>query len=203
MDFMNRGFRQAQPANTGAPASTESGMHHGGKSAKSNSGGVRGLRIFSVVMFFSMAVLLIALAISFFYGPSGGEAKLVDKNRLQAVFLNGGQVYFGRITTLNDSYIRLSDIFYLRVNQQVQPPDKTASQANDITLVPLGCELHRPTTEMVINREQVIFWENLKDESAENTVPGAVKKFKAANPQGQQCAQPTNQTNTDTTKTTE
>ena len=191
MEFMNRGFRPAQPANTGNPSGPEPGAQHTGRTNKSGMGGVRGLRIFSVVLFFSVAILLIALATSFVYGPSGGgESKLVDKSRYQAVFINGGQVYFGRITSLNSQYVQLDDIFYLRLSQQVQPPDKASSQANDPILVPLGCELHRPTSAMVINREQIIFWENLKDETGENTVPGAIKKHKAANPQGQECAQP-------------
>jgi hypothetical protein len=106
---------------------------------------------------------------------------------MQAVFLNGGQVYFGDIQDLNSSNVRLSNIYYLRVNQQVQPNQETADQStnsNDISLVKLGCELHGPEDEMLINREQVVFWENLK---TDGQVAKAVAEYQKQNPNGQNC----------------
>jgi hypothetical protein len=49
------------------------------------------------------------------------ESSYVNKERLQAVFLNGGQVYFGRIRVLDNNFIRLTDVYYLRVNEELQP----------------------------------------------------------------------------------
>jgi hypothetical protein len=79
----------------------------------------------------------------------------------------------------------MSNIYYLRVNQQVQP-DQQANSANDVSLVKLGCELHGPQDSMVINREQVIFWENLKEDGQ---VAKAVEEYVKANPDGQKCDQ--------------
>jgi hypothetical protein len=149
-----------------------------------------------MVVLVLVALIIALVALYTAMGGSGGESKYVDKKKFQAVFLNGGQVYFGKIRTLNASYITIDNIYYLRVNQQVQPNQTTSSTAaQDVSLAKLGCELHGPTDEMVINRSQVLFWENLKDDGQ---VVTAVNKFVQANPQGQKCTD-TTATNTDTT----
>lgn len=133
-----------------------------------------------------IAVLLVAFAGIGAMALQGGEKRLVNADEMQAVFLNGGQVYFGDIDDINQKSLELSNIYYLRVNQQVQPNQASAQAGNDISLVKLGCELHGPQDKMVINREQVIFWENLKKDGQ---VAQAVEKYKADNPQGQSCSQ--------------
>jgi len=129
------------------------------------------------------------------------EGAYVKTDKIQAVFLNGGQVYFGKITSLNPNYLSMSNIYYLRVNQQVQPNQQnTQVNPNDISLVKLGCELHGPEDSMVINREQVIFWENLK---TDGQVAKAVDEYVKNNPNGQNCSEQQNSTtgNTNTNNT--
>lgn len=185
MEFMNRGNQPGQQTHAPAPVGPGTSPRGRGKGL----GAFKGLRIASVVLLFSVTVLIIALVWLVVMGSPQSESKYIQKDRLQAVFLNGGQVYFGKIKDLNDRYLHMSEIFYLRVNQVVQPNQEGNQQANqnDISLVKLGCELHRPSNDMIINREQVVFWENLKDEDGENTVPGAVKKYLAQYPEGQEC----------------
>jgi hypothetical protein len=201
MEFMNRGNHPGQPVGAPAPAAPNNTNNGRGK----RLGSFKGLRFASVALLFSATALIVALVWYLALGNPTSEARYVEKDRMQAVFLNGGQVYFGKIKDLNEQYLRMSDIFYLRVNQVVQPNQEgTQQQAsqNDISLVKLGCELHRPTNEMLINREQVIFWENLKEEDGENTVPGAVKKYLAQYPNGQECQDQTQQTNPNSTTPT-
>lgn len=189
MEFMSRGTRPGQPNNqpagntTGAPTPEGAGNNN-------NKGSKQSYNIFhlsDVAMVFSIAVLILAVAGSIFIGKPVNEYSSVDKERMQAVFLNGGQVYFGRVRGLNPQFMRLYDIYYLRVNQQVQPGQTQNQAANDVSLVKLGCELHGPTDEMIINREQVIFWENLK---TDGQVAKAVEEYKKQNPDGQKCDQP-------------
>jgi len=150
------------------------------------SGGT--MRTLSLVLLVMVALIVGLAALLIATSDNRGEQKYVDKNKLQAVFLNGGQVYFGKVHTLNSKYITLDNIYYLRVNQQVQP-NQTANatdtaSAQDVSLAKLGCELHGPTDAMVINREQVLFWENLKDDGQ---VAKAVADYVKANPNGQKC----------------
>jgi hypothetical protein len=137
-------------------------------------------------LLFSVTILVVALLLFIAFGGNGrSESKFVDDSKLQAVFLNGGQVYFGRIQALNSDYMRLTDIYYLRVNQQVQPEQQSQNTGNDnISLVKLGCELHGPQDEMIINRDQIVFWENLKNDGQ---VTQAVAEYIEQNPEGQVC----------------
>jgi hypothetical protein len=165
------------------------------KKAPRNSsprGSDRSWRIASVVLLFTITLLAVSvIAYLAFFRPSiTKQSEFVDKTKFQAVFLNGGQVYFGRITAVNSNYIKLNDIYYLRVNQQVQPNGSTAN--GDVQLVKLGCELHGPQDQMVINSEQVIFWENLKDDGQ---VVKAITKYVSENPDGQKCENQTSDNN--------
>lgn len=186
---MSRGQRPTQPSNQQAGSAPSSSPNQPSSSAGfsrySNKGGFSLLNIGSVVLVFSIAILILAVVGSMLLGGKPvGQGKYVDDEKMQAVFLNGGQVYFGRINSINSNFLRLSDIYYLRVNQQVQPGQPQNQNNNDISLVKLGCELHGPTDEMVINGEQVIFWENLK---SDGQVAKAVEEYKKQNPEGQKC----------------
>ena len=89
----------------------------------------------------------------------------VKTNQYQAVFLTSDQVYFGKLRNINDRYVELTDIYYLQVQQSVQPADNNNQQDPKVSLAKLGSELHGPEDIMQINRDQVLFWENLKDDS--------------------------------------
>jgi hypothetical protein len=184
MDFSRR---SDQTPESGQPAATS--RSNGKKRQRS----IDRLSIISVILLFSVTVLIISIALyAFFVKPSNNsETRYLDTSKLQAVFLNGGQVYFGRIGAVNSKYLTMSDIYYLRVNQQVQPGQ--TPQANDISLVKLGCELHGPQDQMVVSQDQVIFWENLKDDGQ---VAKAVAEFKKQNPNGLKCEEPKSNTNT-------
>jgi hypothetical protein len=174
MDFSNRSAQPqaAAPASHVAPAS-------GGKKSKSDNGLLgRVGAVISVVIF---AVLLIALIFVVAGGnPPKSESSYVDNGKLQAVFLSTGQVYFGNVKTLNNSYLVLTNIYYLQTSST-----GTANTNTNVSLVKLGCELHEPYDQMIINRAQVTFWENLQDNGQ---VAKAVASFEKTNPNGQKCA---------------
>ena len=88
-----------------------------------------------------------------------------ETNAYQAVFLSNGQVYFGKLSRERSQYPVLRDIYYLQVTQppQLIQPDET-SPAN-INIVKLGQELHGPEDEMRINRDTILFIEDLKPDS--------------------------------------
>jgi len=97
---------------------------------------------------------------------SGSSLVGVDSDKYQALFLTNGQVYFGKLEKADKETIKISNIFYLQVEQAVQPKEEAnAEQAEqgETQLVKLGEELHGPEDEMFIDRDQVLFWENLKD----------------------------------------
>jgi hypothetical protein len=176
MDFSNRGGQQpAAPVAPQRPAKVK------------RFRGSKGMRIISSVLLVSVALLIAALAVYIATGANKkAQSELVKSNKYQAVFLNGGQVYFGKIKSMNNEYLTIQDIYYLRVNDQTQTnTNQQSGTQQDISLAKLGCELHGPEDEMVINQEQVTFWENLKDDGQ---VVKAITEFVKANPDGQKCA---------------
>lgn len=179
MEFSNRNV-QPQAAAPGPSAAAGVPSHKKGRKFDDNKWG----RIGTVVFAAAILVLLIALVLSISFGGVKSEDSYVDASKLQAVFLNTGQVYFGNVKALNSKYVILTNIYYLQTANSGSSSSSASSNQN-ITLVKLGCELHRPYDQMVINRSQVTFWENLE---SSGQVSKAVATFEKDNPNGQKCA---------------
>jgi len=153
-----------------------------------------------IALLVSATILFVALIFYIVFGPPiNREAGYVDTDKYQAVFVNvngtnGGQVYFGKITSLTPQHIRLVNVFYIQ--------NQSAGDAKDATsaynLVKLGCELHGPTDEMIINRSEVFFWENLKNDGQ---VAQKAAEYYKQNQNGQKCSSTTNSTQQSTTST--
>jgi len=127
------------------------------------------------------AVVIIALAYLLFVTKGFGIWKNagtgLNSKQYQAVFLTNGQVYFGKLSLNSAKEATMSDIYYLQV-QQVQPKPEDQSQSK-LTLIKLGNEIHGPDDKMNINMDQILFWENLKDEGK---VVQAIKKYQSEGP---------------------
>lgn len=190
MDFTNRAGRPAQNQQVVSPNHAGASAHPGGDGNRRKGGSKFSLpfnNVATALLLVSAAVVLLGLTWLLIFARDPSQEEFVEEKELQAVFLNGGQVYFGDITKVSNDYIRLNNIYYLRVEQQVQPEQEGSAAApqQDISLVKLGCELHGPRDQMIINREQVLFWENLK---TDGEVTKAVKKYVEANPERQDCS---------------
>ncbi len=90
----------------------------------------------------------------------------IDTNKYQAVFFTNGQVYFGKLRPMNSQYMKLTNIFYLQTQSSdgtnSENPQKTAGDKNNVQLIKLGEEVHGPEDQMIISKDQVLFYENLK-----------------------------------------
>jgi len=151
--------------------------------------GPKWMRILSVVLLAGIVVLLVGVIFAFSQGGDN-ESKFINSSDYQAVFLNNGQVYFGNIQTLNDNYVRMTNIYYLTQNSGSS--SSSSSSNNNYSLVKLGCQqIHDPLDQMVINRSQVTFWENL---NANGKVVASIKQFQQQNPNGPNCSQVSTQT---------
>jgi hypothetical protein len=95
----------------------------------------------------------------------------------QAVFLTNGQVYFGRLYGAGAQYAVLRDIYYLQVTQPPQPIQQGETSPSNVNVVKLGGELHGPEDEMRINRDQILFIEDLRDDSR---VVAAIEQLESA-----------------------
>jgi hypothetical protein len=128
------------------------------------------------VLFTGLVLLLIVLtvagliAVNIDQPDSQTDEKSVNTSEFQALFLTNGQVYFGKLSNVDGRYVTLTNIFYLQVQQtatgqqSVQPASTTTNQSQ-VSLAKLGNELHGPEDKMLVSKDQVLFWENLKSTS--------------------------------------
>lgn len=114
---------------------------------------------------------------------------VVKASDWQAVFLTNGQVYFGKLKDVNSSYPTLEDVYYLQVQDVpiqpaepatdeagVQPAQKTQQQ---MILIKFGTELHRPMDKMYLNKDHIMFFEDLR---ADSNVVTAIENYKNPKP---------------------
>lgn len=187
MDFQ----RSPQPQSTtpsahsvNQPASSTSGDRNRGSKHSGDFEQSKLFRITSAVLLFAVALVLVGLLVFLSFSSSNNEGKYIQTDHLQAVFLNTGQVYFGNIKELNNNYVVLQNIFYLQTSSSSSSSTSSSSSSN-VSLVKLGCELHAPYDQMVINNSEVTFWENLQPSGQ---VAKAVQTWEKQNPDGQKCS---------------
>jgi hypothetical protein len=159
------------PVNVNSQAHTERGsdnrlndLRHHGKIKKNR------LKFVSIIVGIVILVAIIVLAGWFIYGSSTGSN--IEGDKYQAVFLTDGQVYFGKLHTLNSEYMKLTNIYYLQTKATpTSNPQQTTSQAaTNVQLVKLGNEIHGPEDEMIISKRQIMFFENLKNTGKVSTL---------------------------------
>lgn len=123
-------------------------------------------------------VVLAILVISGFAGwrfwPSGaGLESTIDTTKYQAVFLSNGQVYFGRLSVVNKDYMKLTNVYYLERQLVADTDSKDENGANDsevpdgdnnFQLLKYSDVLYGSEDEMVISKEDIIRYENLRSD---------------------------------------
>jgi hypothetical protein len=128
-------------------------------------------RIFVMLLLLIVLILLVLVirtqlfraGVGTLFAPSAAE--VIDRNAHQAVFLTNGSTYFGKLEPQGDQWFLLTDVFYLSVS------DQSGTQ-----LIKRGSEPQGPKEPMIIPKDQVLFIENLRDDS---DIVVAIKKFKS------------------------
>lgn len=140
------------------------------------------LVLIGVVIFGAYGFLNKEAPLAGIISPTKLLGNLQDKGAYWAVFLTNGQTYFGKLDPddLNGNYVTLSEVHYLEKSSDTAPAPatKTAPQpaASGYNLVRLGDELHGPTDMMVINRQSILFIEQLKADSKVVTAISAANR---------------------------
>lgn len=109
-------------------------------------------------------VLFMAFVIWLLMGMrTGSSNSLIDTSKYQAVFSTNGQIYFGSLKDTSSDYMKLTDAYYLQ-SQASNIEDESIAQ-NDSKLIKLGNEIYGPEDTMMISKQQVLYFENLKPDS--------------------------------------
>lgn len=125
--------------------------------------------------------IIVVLAVAWFVWSTMQKNTItgLDTSKYQAVFLVNGQVYFGKLHPSGD-YLRLTDVFYLQTQNSTDDKKDTkdpqaVTSDSSAQLIKLGNEVHGPEDEMIISRDQVTFFENLK---ADGKVAQTIAQYK-------------------------
>ena len=128
-------------------------------------------RIFVMLAVLILLIVLVLIArtqlfragISTLFAPTAAE--VIDRDAYQAVFLANGSTYFGKLEPQGDEWFLLRDVFYLSVSDQT-----------GTNLIKRGTEPQGPREPMIIPNDQVLFIENLRDDSE---IVVAIRRFKS------------------------
>jgi hypothetical protein len=189
MDFSKREVPTSVPGSSEANINSNQSrpmMHSAKKRMSGDWANHKTFRAVQALLSLCVLVVIVGLLVflAFNDSSSSSESSYVKTNKLQAVFLNTGQVYFGTIKTLNTNFLTLTNVFYLQTNSS-SSTTSTATSNTSVTLVKLGCEIHAPLDQMIVNKASVTFWENL---SPTGEVAKAVGTWEKDNPNGQKCS---------------
>lgn len=122
-----------------------------------------------VVLAVAALILVVGVGAGIFALRNTSANSHIESGQYQAVFFTNGQVYFGKLSPLSGGYMKLENIYYLQTkatSADASNPQETATDSsNDVELVKLGNEIHGPEDEMILSKDQILFFENLKKDS--------------------------------------
>lgn len=155
----------AAPVERGSEGVPREPVHRAGSSASHHPKPKKGKA--KLIVSGVIVLVVLALVACGWLWFKGNTSEGIDGSKYQAVFFTNGQVYFGKLKPFNDKYMKLTDVYYLQNKTEEadsKNPQATAQEGSDVQLIKLGNEVHGPTDEMIISRDQVLFFENLKSD---------------------------------------
>lgn len=124
---------------------------------------------FKPILFWFLGILVLLASIfgAWRFYESKQTFKLNDPNAspYYAVFLVNGQVYFGRPLRETRKEFVLTDVYYLQLSGKAGELAAGPEGEQRFALVKLGQEVHGPTDVLFINRQNILFYEQLSKES--------------------------------------
>jgi hypothetical protein len=110
-----------------------------------------------------LASLVFLIAIGFFVVKKSFFSSNTNTT-YYAVFLVNGQVYFGNLKEQTEREFVLTNIYYLQLENKDQNLQTQLDQSR-FTLIKMGNEIHGPVNEMFINKQNILFYEKLREDS--------------------------------------
>ena len=119
-----------------------------------------------------LGVIVVIIVAAAFVGLRGQGSGNYDQDKWQAVFLNNNQVFFGHVVSEDENKLVLREIYYPQKPLILQ--QQSEQQPSDFTIVKFGGEIYGTEDEMVVNRENILYVANIKEESK---IVAAIRKY--------------------------
>ena len=99
--------------------------------------------------------------------------RIFSDDSITAVTLTNGQTYFGVMEKFGPHTVLLFSVYYLQAGDQVTAADTAVDTADlpdtttesNLKLIKLADDFHQPNDYLVINRDQILFWQHLESSS--------------------------------------
>lgn len=99
-------------------------------------------------------------------GLQNTQGVSIDGSKYQAVSFTDGQLYFGKLRSVDGQYMKLTDVYYLQPqsedgNSNSNNNLQTSTNQNNFKLTKFTDVIYGPEDEMIIAKSQILFYENL------------------------------------------
>lgn len=152
-----RQAEEPQPKSRSQKATAPAAQAGGEKSHKRKS------LVTTIVAILAVALVVLGGYIVFSKMQSGAPG--IDSTKYQAVSLSDGQLYFGKLSSIDSSHLKLTDVYYLQPqtgesSNSSSLQNSTSGQSN-FKLIKFTDVIYGPEDEMIITKSQVLFYENI------------------------------------------
>lgn len=128
------------------------------RKAKSSHGLKRLYRKSGASILAAAVIMLGALVAVYFLLPQGER---INNDGYQVVYMTSGQAYFGKLKNTSGGYLVLNTPY---TAQDVKSEGEKSEQTST-TLVKVSQQQYGPEESMSLKSDQVLFWQNLRDDS--------------------------------------
>ena len=118
----------------------------------------KGLLTTAIVL---LIVVAVVLAGWFVWNKFQSAGTAIDSSKYQAVALLDGQNYFGKLSDLNDDYMKLTNVHYLQPQQSGDTTEGSTTTNQNFTLTKFTDVVYGPEDEIIIRKDSILFYENL------------------------------------------
>ncbi len=91
--------------------------------------------------------------------------RIFSDDSISAVTLTNGQTYFGVMEKFGPHTVVLFSVYYLQAGDQAADTTAEATTESNLKLIKLADDFHQPNDYLVINRDQILFWQHLEASS--------------------------------------
>lgn len=124
-------------------------------------------------LLWTISLVIFALLVGGFGGYVWSNSRTVtdtgiDASKYQAVYLMNGQLYFGKLSMLDANRLKLTNVYYLQAGTSQDATSNkaaTSSDASKFQLIKLTGAIYGPSDEMIISKDQVLYYQNLNADS--------------------------------------
>lgn len=108
---------------------------------------------------------VLALAVAWWLVNQSAQQSILG-DRYQAVHLENGQVFFGKLQNTDGAFLTLKEAYYTPEQAPVTSQSEQATVENtQLALIKVGEEVYGPERSVALRADSVRYWENLRSDS--------------------------------------